>query len=183
MENDQKPKKKKKKYIPTGEPVGRPDNYKPQYCQMLIEHMKRGDCFTTFAATIDTTFQTTYSWLGKYPEFLEAKKKGEVLLLKWDMDLMKAGIAGQLKVISEEIETVGIDGTKKVLKKYRAATYGQHMHKHRMGNVHRWVDKIQLENTDSESALLPASKVKAVLKNPKAVALLRELEETLESDQ
>ena len=33
--------------------MGRPTKYKKKYCKMLIDHMKKGLTYETFAATID----------------------------------------------------------------------------------------------------------------------------------
>jgi len=53
---------------------GRPSDYKPEYCQMLIEHMAKGGTFEGFAGVVNTTFKTLHNWAKKYPDFLHAKK-------------------------------------------------------------------------------------------------------------
>lgn len=65
-----KPKPKPK---PKPRPVGRPTLYKPEYCQLLIQHMKEGFSYETFAAVTDVSIQTLYDWEKAHPEFLEAK--------------------------------------------------------------------------------------------------------------
>lgn len=57
--------------------VGRPSTYKPEYCEQLIEHMSQGLSFESFAGRINTTKQTLYTWTQQYPDFLDAKKRGE----------------------------------------------------------------------------------------------------------
>ncbi len=54
--------------------VGRPPKYKPEYCQMLIDHMATGMSYETFAATIGTYRSVLYDWEKKYQEFSDAKK-------------------------------------------------------------------------------------------------------------
>lgn len=53
--------------------MGRPSKYKPEFCQMLIEHMAKGFSFESFAGLIEVQGQTIYNWLESEPEFLEAK--------------------------------------------------------------------------------------------------------------
>jgi len=57
-------------------PGGRPTNYKPEYCQMLIDHMASGLSFETFAAIIDTHRGVLYEWANKHQEFGDAKSTG-----------------------------------------------------------------------------------------------------------
>lgn len=56
-------------------PAGRPPKYDPKYCEDLIEHMKEGYSYESFAAIVETHKQTLYNWEKKYPEFLDAKKQ------------------------------------------------------------------------------------------------------------
>ena len=57
-------------------PVGRPSDYKPEYCEMLIQHMAEGLSFESFAAVVDSTKKTLYNWADANPEFLHAKERG-----------------------------------------------------------------------------------------------------------
>lgn len=57
---------------------GRPTDYKPEYCQMLITHMAGGLSFESFAGLIDSTASSIYLWAKEHPEFSEAKAKGTV---------------------------------------------------------------------------------------------------------
>lgn len=63
--------------------MGRPSKYKKEYCQKLIDHMAKGLSFECFAADIKCTKKTLYNWTEKYPEFLHAKKEGEVRCQRW----------------------------------------------------------------------------------------------------
>jgi hypothetical protein len=54
-------------------PIGRPTKYKPEYCQMLIDHMASGLSYECFGAVIDVARSTIYEW-EKIPEFSDAKK-------------------------------------------------------------------------------------------------------------
>lgn len=76
--------------------MGRPSSYKPEYCDMLINHMKEGLSFESFAADVNSCKDTIYKWTKKYPEFAYAKKKGHSLCLKFWEKLGRAGTAGKI---------------------------------------------------------------------------------------
>lgn len=63
--------------------AGRPPEYKPEFCQKLIDHMREGDSFETFGAIVGKSKRTLYNWTEQYAEFQEAKEKGEVLSEHW----------------------------------------------------------------------------------------------------
>ena len=63
-------------------PVGRPTKYKPEYCEMLIEHMKQGFSFETFGAVIGVNKDTLYEW-AKSGDFSDAKKMAELHCQMW----------------------------------------------------------------------------------------------------
>jgi hypothetical protein len=54
---------------------GRPPKYKPEYCEMLIDHMSSGLSYETFSAVIGTHRSVLYNWEKMHPDFLDAKKK------------------------------------------------------------------------------------------------------------
>jgi len=53
----------------------RPSEYKPEYCDMLVNHMAEGGSYEGFAGVIDCCKQTLYTWEKLHPDFLDAKKK------------------------------------------------------------------------------------------------------------
>jgi hypothetical protein len=55
--------------------LGRPTKYKPEYDQMLIDHMAKGYSFESFAGRIKVAGSTIYEWVEKHDAFREAKKK------------------------------------------------------------------------------------------------------------
>ena len=70
---------------------GQPTKYKQEYCQKLIEHMRNGLSFESFAAVIKVNQDTLYEWAKVHPEFSEAKKEAFAEnLLFWERE----GIAG-----------------------------------------------------------------------------------------
>jgi hypothetical protein len=65
--------------------VGRPTDYKPEYCELLIEHMSKGLSFEAFGGIVRKSKQTLYDWLQANPEFLDAKMTGtELSRLFWE---------------------------------------------------------------------------------------------------
>ena len=66
-------------------PVGRPSAYKPEYCNMLIDHMATGLSFESFAGLVRASKQTIYDWCSNNKEFLDAKEIGfELNRLFWE---------------------------------------------------------------------------------------------------
>lgn len=73
---------------------GRPTDYRPEYCQMLIDHMKQGNSFESFGAVADCAESTLYVWRDANPEFSEAYKRGSAYSRKFWEDL---GIVGTVE--------------------------------------------------------------------------------------
>ncbi len=55
---------------------GRPTEYKPEFCQMLIDWMAEGKTIKDFAKHLKVTKETVSRWGRIHPEFLEAKDMG-----------------------------------------------------------------------------------------------------------
>lgn len=53
---------------------GRPTKYKKKFCQELINHMKKGLSFESFAPTIGVGRTTLYEWTQSHRDFAAAKK-------------------------------------------------------------------------------------------------------------
>lgn len=52
---------------------------------MLIEHMRGGLSYESFAGIIGVVKQTLYNWEKEHDEFLDARKQGDMLsLLYWE---------------------------------------------------------------------------------------------------
>lgn len=66
-------------------PAGQPTLYREEYCDQLLEHMRLGKSFESFAATIGCARVTLYNWLKDHPTFLYAKQRGHELALSvWE---------------------------------------------------------------------------------------------------
>jgi hypothetical protein len=55
---------------------GRPSKFKPEYCDLLIEHMKKGFGINTFGPVVDVNRDTVYEWVNVHQDFSDAYKKG-----------------------------------------------------------------------------------------------------------
>jgi DNA-binding XRE family transcriptional regulator len=53
-----------------------PSSYKEEYCDQLIEHMRKGLSYEAFAGVIGVSNKTIHTWEGKHPEWKEAKGIG-----------------------------------------------------------------------------------------------------------
>jgi hypothetical protein len=56
----------------TVNPVGRPSNYKPEYCQQAIELGKIGKTMVHIANAFGKTKSVLHFWMDEHPEFAEA---------------------------------------------------------------------------------------------------------------
>lgn len=81
--------------MPTG--VGQPPAYKPEYCEQLIEHMKEGLSYSSFAANVGVHIDTLYSWEKKFPEWKQAKMVGRAHLAKFYEQVGRSAMLGKIK--------------------------------------------------------------------------------------
>jgi len=56
--------------------MGRPTDYKPEYCETVIELMSEGASKAEVCLELNCDFQSFLNWQKKYPEFFEAVKRG-----------------------------------------------------------------------------------------------------------
>lgn len=122
---------KKPKAKPEPRPMGRPTEYEPIYCQMLIDHMADGYSFESFAGKIKKARSSIYKWVDEFPDFSDAKSAGfDANLLFWEQQ----GIDGLYnQVIKDE------DGMT-VTKSINATVWIFNMK-----NRHQWRDKSEAE--------------------------------------
>ena len=67
------------------------------YCDMLVEHMKKGFSFNSFGATIGASALTLRRWRELYDSFDEAAKLGESHSLHYWEKILVTSAAGKLK--------------------------------------------------------------------------------------
>ncbi len=76
---------------------GQPTKYKPEYCAMLVEHMKTVNSFETFGCEVNVCADTLYEWCKVHKDFSEAKKMGRLHLQKGLENLGKGLMSGKVK--------------------------------------------------------------------------------------
>ena len=69
--------------------------YKKEFCQMLIDHMKKGFSFRTFTTVIGISRTSLYRWVDTYPEFKAAKEIAEDYALSFYEQRMAVKASGQ----------------------------------------------------------------------------------------
>jgi hypothetical protein len=57
-------------------PAGRPSDYKPEFCDLVIEAGKEGKTKAEMAALCDVDRATINNWMDEHPEFFRAVKRG-----------------------------------------------------------------------------------------------------------
>ncbi len=131
-ELDERAAKTKGKLVVAPKPMGRPPDYRPEYCSALERHMRGGNSFESFGAEAGCGKATLYRWAENYPDFRESAQKGRQLCAKFYEELGKMMATGQLRRISKEEPILDdeyrpiIDpATGQVMKRYEyAATQG-----------------------------------------------------------
>lgn len=112
-------------------PIGRPSKYKPEYCQMLIDHMSQGLSFESFAAVINISRDTLFEWSKEHDDFSYSKKIAfDNCQLFWE----KLGIDNILNV--SESESFGEGQSKSSSKSLNASAWIFNMK-----NRFKWKDK------------------------------------------
>lgn len=71
---------------------GRPSKYKPEYPEMLIEHMRGGRSYESFAAVVDVCDDTLREWEKVHPEFSASKRRGWMLSMAWWEERMRENL-------------------------------------------------------------------------------------------
>jgi hypothetical protein len=82
------------------QPHGRPSPYKPEYDEMLVEHMSQGFSFESFAGLVSVCRATVYNWCDLYPSFLDAKNLGFSKMQLHDERLYLEAMRGKNKNVN-----------------------------------------------------------------------------------
>lgn len=81
----------------TGEkrPVGRPTDYRPEYCERVIELGRNGKSKAQIAADLDVARRTIDYWAEAHPDFLLAITRANDLQLAWWENKGQANLEAQ----------------------------------------------------------------------------------------
>jgi len=73
-------------------PAGRPSDYRPEYCQAVIDHCSQGATLTSFAASIDQGRATIYRWQDEHPAFRDACSRARAKCQDWWEKCFRDGV-------------------------------------------------------------------------------------------
>lgn len=73
-------------------PVGRPSEYRAEYCERVIELGRLGKSPSQIAAALDVARDSLYNWAETYPEFLAAFTRANHLAQAWFEDMGQQGL-------------------------------------------------------------------------------------------
>lgn len=59
------------------------EKFKPEYCQIVIDHMSQGRSVVSFAAEVGVSKRTVYNWAQRIPEFADAIEHAQTLCERW----------------------------------------------------------------------------------------------------
>lgn len=92
------PKKKINRGVNNGK-RGAPTKFRPEMCELLIEHMSKGLSYESFGATLTPRIgrATLYHWESTHPEWKQAKDVGQTAMELFLERIGIAGMTGQLK--------------------------------------------------------------------------------------
>lgn len=86
------------------------NKYNERYCKLLIEHMKRGLSFWSFAGTAMVGTSTMDEWLQKYPDFRKAREIGEELYRAFWEEAYIKGIIGEMPMQLKKVTRYDASG-------------------------------------------------------------------------
>lgn len=64
-------------------PIGRPSDYKQEYCDIVIKLGTEGKSYTQIAVDLGITRKTLYAWGEAHPEFLNALERARECAQAW----------------------------------------------------------------------------------------------------
>ena len=77
---------------PGHHPVGRPTEYREEFCDQVVEAAKDGFSLTAFAGLVGVSRQTVTTWCAQYPLFLAACARAKaVRALSWEKRGIRVG--------------------------------------------------------------------------------------------
>jgi transposase-like protein len=110
-------------------PVGRPSDYKPEFCEKLVEHMSKGYSFESFGAVIDCGKASLYKWRDEHQEFSDALDMGR----------------------SKHLFMMEQMGQGNMVEHYQGPKLNTALYKLFMANIHGWREKTDVEQKSEAS--------------------------------
>lgn len=85
-----------KQQKPEGYVFGRPTDYRPEFCEQVIEWGKQGKSKTWMAASLDVCKVTFYNWEQTHPDFMNATTRAMAYSQKWWEDAGQDGMTANM---------------------------------------------------------------------------------------
>lgn len=63
--------------------MARPTDYRPEFCEIVVELGKAGKSVAQMAAEFDVSKQTVHNWMDAHPEFLDAMTRAKTHAQAW----------------------------------------------------------------------------------------------------
>lgn len=122
-------------------PAGRPSKYEPRFCQMLIEHCKKGGTFESFGAIVHCGISTLKRWEEEHDEFRAARKEGMPYLIEYYSNMGKMLATGQLRRVKSETPVIVKDreGNEVALKDDKGEIVYKRTYEPAVGNAAAWI--------------------------------------------
>ncbi|QOG21367.1 hypothetical protein [Bradyrhizobium sp. SEMIA] len=74
-----------------GQTFGRPSEYRPEYCQLVIEKMREGISLGAFAGVVGVSRDTVYEWVKRHADFSDAVSRARAgQQLAWELKLLRS---------------------------------------------------------------------------------------------
>ena len=100
---------KKKKTPSLPNPIGRPSEYKPEYCDLIKTYLKDGKSLVSFASLLDVHTDTIQEWAKVHPAFSVAKKIALMHSQHWWEEQGREGLFDQTFKTEEGVRTVKLN--------------------------------------------------------------------------
>jgi hypothetical protein len=73
--------------MPVDSVRGRPTDYDPGYCELVVKDMSEGYTLSAFAGLIGVSRGTINRWMERHPDFNDAVQRGKAMQLRaWEKD-------------------------------------------------------------------------------------------------
>lgn len=126
-------------------PAGQPTKYRPEYCELLIQHGVEGGTLESFGPKIGVHRGTLYNWCENIPEFLDARKKSMDACQSFLENVGKAGLTGQLTRVKTVRTVTHLNGDVERFEDREPTQMNAAIWIFYMKNVAGWRDKKDIE--------------------------------------
>ena len=75
--------------------IGRPSEYRPEFCALVENFGKRGKTFVAFAAEVGVDRATVYRWRDAYPAFRDASSRASALAQSYWEDRLENNVGNR----------------------------------------------------------------------------------------